>query len=92
VDGVERNYGLETVVGKWKLDRTAELEAADGGLLLGKLDWFFDEFLLREEMTKERDGKVAGELVVKALQKVIARSEKHRGINLQVEYERRRAR
>jgi hypothetical protein len=62
------------------------------GLLLGKLDWFFDEFLLREEMTKERDGKVAGELVVKALQKVIARSEKHRGINLQVEYERRRAR
>lgn len=29
--------------------------------LLGKLDWFFGEFLLREEMTRERDGKVAGE-------------------------------
>ncbi len=62
------------------------------GFLLGKLDWFFGEFLLREEMTKERDGKVAGELVVKALQKVIARSKRHRGVNLQAEYERLRAR
>lgn len=60
-------------------------------LLLRRLDWFFSEFLLREEMTKERDGKVAGELVVKALQKVLARSEKHKGVNLQVEYDRRRA-
>jgi hypothetical protein len=59
--------------------------------ILGKLDWFFDEFLVREEMTKERDGKVAGELVVKALQKVIARSQNHQAIELQAEYERRRA-
>ena len=62
------------------------------GRLLGKLDWLFGEFLLRDEMTKERDGKVAGELVVKALQKVLARSEAFRGINLQDEYERLRAR
>lgn len=62
------------------------------GFLLGKLEWFFGEFLLREEMTKERDGKVAGELVVKALQKVIARSQKHRRVDLQAEYERLRAR
>jgi hypothetical protein len=64
-------------------------EALD--FLLSKLDWFFGEFLLREEMTKERDGKVAGELVVKALQKVIARSGKHSTVDLQAEYERRRA-
>jgi hypothetical protein len=73
----------------------AELEKAhphDDALdrLLEKLDWFFGEFLLREEMTKERDGKVAGELVVKALQKVLARSQKHKGVNLQAAYERLR--
>ncbi|EGD05281.1 hypothetical protein B1M_07195 [Burkholderia sp. TJI49] len=61
------------------------------GLLLRRLDWFFGEFLLRDEMTKERDGKVAGELVIKALQKVLARSEQHQGVNLQAEYDRRRA-
>lgn len=61
------------------------------GLLLCRLDWFFGEFLLREEMTKERDGKVAGELVVKALQKVLARSQQHKGVNLQAGYDRRRA-
>lgn len=61
------------------------------GLLLRHLDWFFGEFLLREEMTKERDGKVAGELVVKALQKVLARSKQHKGVNLQAEYDRLRA-
>ncbi len=60
------------------------------GLLLRRLDWFFDEFLVREEMTKERDGKIAGDLVVKALQKVLARSELHSGINLSAEYNRRR--
>lgn len=59
--------------------------------LLSRLDWFFDEFMLRDEMTKERDGKVAGELVVKALQKVLARSKLHKGVNLQAEYGRRRA-
>ncbi len=60
------------------------------GFLLSRLDWFFGEFLLREEMTKERDGKVAGELVVKALQKVFARSKQHKGTDLQAEYDRRR--
>lgn len=59
-------------------------------LLLHRLDWFFGEFLLREEMTKERDGKIAGELVVKALQKVLARSGQHKGVHLQAEYDRRR--
>lgn len=60
------------------------------GLLVRRLDWFFDEFLLRREMTKDRDGKVAGELVVKALQKVLARSRRHKGVDLEAEYDRRR--
>lgn len=59
-------------------------------LLMSRLDWFFGTFLLREEMTKERDGKVAGELVVKALQKVLARSKRYKGVNLQAEYDHRR--
>ena len=62
------------------------------GLLLERFDWFFGEFLMRDEMTKERDGKVTGELVVKALQKVFARSAMHRGVDLAKEYEKRRAR
>jgi hypothetical protein len=59
-------------------------------LLLHRLDWFFDEFLLREEMTKERDGKTAGDLVVKALQKVLARSNRYKSVDLQAEHDRRR--
>lgn len=61
-------------------------------LLLSRLGWFFGEFLARAEMTKDRDGKITGELVVKALQKVFARSPRHRSVNLQREYDRRRAR
>ncbi|MBX3534574.1 MAG: hypothetical protein KF826_09500 [Xanthobacteraceae bacterium] len=61
-------------------------------LLLNRLDWFFDDFLARDEMTKERDGKITGELVVKALQRVFARSPRHRNIDLQAEYDRRRIR
>ena len=40
--------------------------------LLKRLPWFFDEFLTTDDMTKERDGKTAGELLVKALDKVLA--------------------
>lgn len=39
--------------------------------LLSRLDWFFDEFLKRPELAKERDGKVSAELLVKALQKTL---------------------
>lgn len=63
-------------------------EALD--LLMARLDWFFDHFLTRAEMTKERDGKVAGELVVKALQRVLAKSARHAHVDLQAEYGRRR--
>jgi hypothetical protein len=51
-------------------DPTPNMEMID--LLMGNLEWFFDEFLKSPEMLKERDGKVTGELVVKALQKVLA--------------------
>jgi len=61
-------------------------------LLLKNLAWFFGEFLQRDEMTKERDGKITGELVIKSLQKVLARSPRHRDVNLQLEYDRYRAR
>jgi hypothetical protein len=57
-------------------------------LLVGKLDWFFDVFLQKPELRKEREGKVTGELLVKALQKVINSAEGSYP-NLQREYERR---
>jgi len=56
--------------------------------LLDRLPWFFDSFLTTEEMTKERDGKTAGELLVKALDKVIAAA--GLPIRLMKELERRR--
>jgi hypothetical protein len=59
-------------------------------LLIDRVEWFFGVFLMRPEMTKERDGKVAGELVVKALQRVLASSPRYKTIDLQVEYEKRR--
>ncbi|RCK03622.1 hypothetical protein TH5_24465 [Thalassospira xianhensis MCCC 1A02616] len=55
-------------------------------LLLARKHWFFSTFLTRPEMCKEREGKIAGELVVKALQRVLASSEKHQFVNLQDEY------
>jgi hypothetical protein len=60
-------------------------------ILIEKLDWFFDEFLVKPEMIKERDGKITGELVVKALQRVLASSNRFNEFDLQAEYEKRRA-
>jgi urease gamma subunit len=58
--------------------------------LVKRREWFFDEFLVREEMTKERDGKIVGELVVKALKKVMAKSKVFRDVDLVAEYNERR--
>lgn len=41
-------------------------------LLLSRLDWFFDVFLRHPEMQKVHDGKLAADLMVKALNKVMA--------------------
>jgi len=60
--------------------------------LLSNLDWFFGSFLTRPEMTKERDGKVAGELVVRALQKVVEAAPDLGFPDLVDEYDRRRVR
>lgn len=89
IDGLGRTLTKITGIPPDDLAKTHPNEKAIA-LLLRRLDWFFGEFLMREEMTKERDGKIAGELVVKALQKVLARSGQHKGVNLQAEYDRRR--
>ena len=70
-------------------DPTPNMEVIS--VLLKRLDWFFDDFLTRPEMIKERDGKIAAELVVKALQKTLNACPKGTPIDLIAEYERRRA-
>lgn len=59
-------------------------------LLQKRLDWFFDEFCLRPELTKERDGKVAAELLVKAIQKTLNKCPGGAPFDIVNEYERRR--
>lgn len=58
--------------------------------LVERIDWFFEQFLTRPEMVTVRDGKVVGELVVKAIQKVIGAAGDGEWPNLETEYERRR--
>ncbi len=57
-------------------------------LLIEKIDWFFDEFLSRPELTKERDGKVAAELLVKALQKTFNKCPGGAPLDLNKEYDK----
>lgn len=59
-------------------------------LLRERLDWFFDEFLRKSEMLEERDGKVTGELLVKAIQKALNKCAGGAPFNLQHEHEKRR--
>lgn len=58
--------------------------------LRARLDWFFDVFLVTPELVKERDGKTAAELLVKALQKTINKCPAAERFDLQREFERRR--
>ncbi|MDC7707263.1 hypothetical protein [Vogesella indigofera] len=67
---------------------TPNLEAIQ--LLQSKLDWFFEEFCQRPDLTKERDGKVAVELLVKAIQKTLNKSPGGAPFDLVSEYEKRR--
>jgi len=55
-----------------------------------KLAWFLEEFLVRPELTKERDGKTVAELLVKALQKTINKCPPGTRFDLQAEFEHRR--
>ncbi|MEI6513816.1 MAG: hypothetical protein WCO51_11175, partial [bacterium] len=67
---------------------TPNMEAIE--MIVLKKDWFFDEFLMKEEMTKNRDGKVTGELLVKALQKVFEKCKGGAPLNLQKLYDSKR--
>lgn len=57
-----------------------------------RLDWFFNKFLTSPEMVKVRDGKVTGELLVKALDKVDSMRAKKDRMNLLHLYDARRSR
>ncbi|MDB4664636.1 hypothetical protein OAE63_01420 [bacterium] len=58
--------------------------------LEASIDWLFETFLSTAEMTKVRDGKVTGELIVKALHKVDSSRPGGPRLNLLAEYDRRR--
>jgi 5-methylcytosine-specific restriction endonuclease McrA len=69
-------------------DPTPNIAAVEA--LKGRLDWFFDDFLHRPELERIRDGKTAGELLVKALQKTINKCPKRNQFDLAGEFARRR--
>lgn len=50
-------------------DPSPNLEAIE--LLREKLEWFFQDFLIQPRLTEVREGKIAADLVVKALQKTL---------------------
>ena len=70
-------------------DPTPNREAIE--LLAERIDWFLDEFLNRPELQIERDGKVAADLLVKALQKTLDRLPGGDPIGLTALYEARLA-
>jgi hypothetical protein len=58
--------------------------------LLGRLDWFFEEFLVSPAMSEVQDGKTAAELVVKAVQKALSRLNEGPAIDLRREWDKHR--
>lgn len=56
-------------------------------LLEERLEWFFSEFLEREELQTEREGKLPADLLVKALQKALNRDPRGARLNLEQLYE-----
>lgn len=59
-------------------------------LVSERLEWLFEDFLQRPEFRKERDGKIVGELVVKALQKAINAGPEETRIDVMGHYEKLR--
>jgi hypothetical protein len=59
-------------------------------MLRQRLDWFFSDFLVRPDLTRERDGKTGAELLVKALQKTINKCAIQDRFDLQTEFDQRR--
>lgn len=68
-------------------DPSPNIEAI--ALLQANLDWFCKEFLRLPELRKERDGKIAGDLLVKALQKTLNKHPKGAPFDLQKECKKR---
>lgn len=54
--------------------------------LLGRLDWFYDEFLAKEWLQKEKAGKVSAELICKTLDKAVRVANYTTSFNFQEEY------
>ena len=54
-----------------------------------RLDWFFDEFLQRPELQAEREGKLAADLLVKALEKALSRDPAGARFDIERLYRRR---
>jgi len=71
-------------------DPSPNMEAVN--LLLNRLNWFFGTFLMTEDMVKEREGKITGELLVKALQKVLECCPDGAPVDLVQLYNKRRGR
>ena len=69
------------------LDPTPNIDAINR--LIAKIDWFFDDFLTQDRMTRVNDGKVPAELLVKALQKTLNKCPDGAPIDLMAEYKRR---
>lgn len=67
-------------------DPSPNVEAIE--LLTERLDWFFGEFLQRDELQEDRDGKLPAALLLKALQRAID-LEPRSNLDLKTEYERR---
>jgi hypothetical protein len=59
-------------------------------LLNSRLDWFFNEFCNRPELIKERDGKIAVELLIKALKKVLSKCPGGPPFDIEQEYNKRK--
>jgi hypothetical protein len=47
-----------------------------------RLDWFFETFLCSEDMVREHDGKIPGDLLIKALYKALSRSRDNLALEL----------
>jgi hypothetical protein len=69
------------------IDPSPNVEAVR--LLRARLPWFFGDFLCRAELARERDGKTASELLVKALEKVISACPPKERFHLMNEFEER---
>ncbi len=58
-------------------------------LLMESKEWFFNQFLNKKELLLEKDGKIAAELICKALDKVVSKSDHKYKFSFYQEYVKR---